>query len=151
MTSTTYAPRFEQQRDPSYCSQILDGVSTIGMSAGAGALAGYLFSIVNPVGGAVFGGTSALISLVGNKIAQRVGVNSFALRVALYAVAFFASIAVSAIATTALGFPLTVSAGVILSIGMLVSQFAINLAIGGAKCASACVAGGALAVKERCC
>ncbi len=143
-TSSTVAhpiPHAPQPRP--LASQILNGLYEIGVHGAAGALAGWACSIIDPVGGAIFGVSSAFTGVLANTLAERCCMDQTAARIAAFAVSFIASIAVGIIVTTAAGFPLTVLGAVGMTLAMLVSSIVVRF---GIACVGGCVgapAGGA--------
>ena len=130
-------------------SQLLNGVFQIGFNSASGYLAGFAFGIVNPVGGAIFGATSAASSLLISLLAEKMGVNNTCAKVAITGASFIIGIGIAAAAATAAGFPITFMAGLGLTLTMLLTSLAIRMVTGGMFCCSACVGGAALAMKER--
>ncbi len=143
-TSSTVAHPIPQPTQPrSLASQMLNGLYEIGVGGGAGALAGWACSIIDPIGGAVFGVSSAFTGVLANTLSERLCMDHTAARVAVWAVSFVASIAVGIIATAAAGFPLTVLGAVGMTLAMLVSSFVVRF---GIACVGGCFgapAGGA--------
>lgn len=128
---------------PSIPQLIMEGIYSVGFSAGTGALAGYVFGVINPVGGLVFGATSALVEAIGYGIMSRQ--ENEALKTTTYVLSFIAGIAASVAAVTALGFPLTVGTVILLTLGMLVRIIAAGLVLKVSKCYSSCIGGAVLA------
>jgi hypothetical protein len=143
-------PNTLSQERPSYCAVILDKAENIARFIGAGAWSGYTFSIINPIGGAIFGANSALLYLAGTGIAHLTGIRVH--WIALRVFCLFVSIPVSAAATTAFGFPVTVLGGAKLMLALVVYKTAIDLGIFGlqvAKGAGDYVVDGVKAAKQR--
>ncbi len=138
------------QETSSTGAKIFNAIYEIGVSTGAAALAGYMFSIINPVGGAVFGATYALTNIIADTVADKVLPNA-TLKVVAYAVSFFASVAAGIFAATTMGFPLTVIGSVGMLLAMIVTSCAIRCVTGGAGCCSNVLGGAGLALKERFC
>ncbi len=130
---------------PSIAQLIKEGVYAVGLSAGIGALAGYAFEIIHPVGGLVFGAASTLTIVIGRVILSRIDEDNVALKVATYVGTVIASIAAGVIAVTALGFPLTVGSFILLTLGMVVTGYAFPHILQASKCYSACIGGAVLA------
>ena len=130
---------------PSIPQLIMEGIYTVGVSAGTGALTGYVFGIINPVGGLVFGVTNALVGTIGRGLISRISEENSALKVAAYVLTAIVSIGASVAAVAALGFPLTIGSFILLSLGMLVTGIAIELVLAASKCYSACIGGAVLA------
>ncbi len=148
VVTTTNTPSTQQV--PSNGAKIFNAIYEIGVTTGAGALAGYLFSIINPVGGAVFGATYAFTNIIANTVADKVLPNA-ALKVVACVASFFASVAVGIFAATTIGFPLTVLGSVGMLVAMVVTSCAIRCVTGGAGCCSQLLGGAGLALKERFC
>ncbi len=117
--------------------QAATAIAQVFGSAGIGALAGYAFGIINPVGGAVFGATSSLTSTLGNALAEQFGANQTAVKTTLYALSFIASFAVGIAVTTAVGFPITVMGAVGLTLAMAVTTCFIQCVLIGGLCCGA--------------
>jgi len=111
--------------------EVVTGLYQIGISAGAGALAGYAFSLIHPIGGAIFGATFAVVNSIGTSLANQFGMNEEATKTALYAVSYIISTLAGAFATTTLGFPLTFLSGVVMTFGMIITTQIVEIA---AKC-----------------
>jgi len=136
---------------PSTGAQIFKAIYEIGFSSAAGALAGYLFNIINPMGGAVFGASMSLSRHVTSALAERFCMDQTALKVTAYLVSFIASIAVGVFSTTAAGFPLTTLGAVGMVLAMVVSNCFLGVMLGGAGCCASCLGGAGLALRERFC
>jgi hypothetical protein len=147
---TTTTTITSSQETPSTGAQIFNAIYEIGVSTGAGALAGYFFTIINPVGGAIFGASCALTRTIGGALIDRF-VTDPTLKVAAYAVSFIASIAAGIFVATTAGFPLTVMGSVGMLLAMLVTTCAIRCVTGGAGSCSSALGGAGLALKERFC
>jgi hypothetical protein len=132
-------------------SQLFNTIYEVGFSAAAGALAGYLFYIINPVGGAVFGAAMSLTGHIGAAVVDRLCIDQTALKVAFYAVSFIASVAVGFFATTAAGFPLTVLGSVGMVLTMVITNCVLNIITGSTSRCLQCLGGAGLALKERFC
>jgi hypothetical protein len=117
--------------EPSYRTQVLNEARYIATCAGAGALSGHALNIVNPVGGAIFGTITALFCRAGDKIAQVAGINVLPGNLRIFCL--IASYPVSADATTAIGFPVTVLSGAYLTVALTVSKYVIDCVIEGVK------------------
>ncbi len=139
------------QQPPSLGAQIFNSIYEIGVSTGAGALAGWAFGIIDPVGGAVFGASYALTRTLANAFADKLCMGRTALRIAAWVVSFIASVSVGIFVATTAGFPLTVLGSVGMLLAMLVTSIAVRIVVYGASSLSSCVAGAGLAAKERCC
>ncbi len=118
--------------------QVLGGIFRVAGSAVIGGLAAYAFSIINPVGGAIFGATSALTSIVADKIANQFSINHTAVKVAVWIVSAMASIGIGLAVTTAVGFPLTVVGAIGMTAAMLATSIVVHL-VAGIACCSTCL------------
>jgi hypothetical protein len=136
---------------PSLDTQIFNSIYEIGVSTGTGALAGWAFGIIDPVGGAVFGASHALTSTLVNAVADKLNMDHTALKTAACAISFIASVSVGIFATTTAGFPLTVLGSLGMLVAMAVTSIGVRIVVKGAGCLSSCIAGAALAAKERLC
>ena len=142
----TYTRLFGPQT-PSIARQVIESVSKIGIQTGAGALAGYAFGMINPVGGAVFG----LASTAGQIIADKINENFYGNRTNVKVANYILSIAIGAGAVALAGIPLSFGATVGLTAAMILTTIAINLAVGTAQFGADCVGGAALACRDRFC
>ena len=139
------------QQSTSWDTQIVNSISRIGIGAGVGALAGYAFEIIDPVGGAIFGATAELVVVIGDRLADKLCMNRTILKTAAYAVAFITSIGVGIFVTTAAGFPLTVTGAVGIVLTSFVTSIGIIALRIGACGLCSCVGGAALAANEQYC
>ena len=128
MTSTAISSSHVNQ-PPSCADQILNGLYQIGVSTLSGALAGYLFTIIDPVGGAIFGATSALTGVFANALAERFGMDQTASKIILWSVSFMVSIAAAVLVTTAAGFPLTVLGALGMTCAMIGTSILVRIGI----------------------
>lgn len=110
-------------------ARLIETVYYTGVCAAAGALAAHAFHIVNPLGGAVFGATSALTEIVANTIAQRSGLNQTTDKIALWAVTFALRIGAGMLAAAAAGFTLTVTSAAGLAIAVLVAAVVVQIGV----------------------
>ncbi|MCX6989615.1 MAG: hypothetical protein NTX49_00895 [Chlamydiae bacterium] len=107
----------------------------INANAGLGYIAGSVFTIINPIGGAVFGATFALTNMVADGILGAVGCNSnTALKIAKFVIAGALSAVAATFAVAAVGFPITFTAAAMLVGGMVLVNMAITMAIKAACC-----------------
>jgi hypothetical protein len=154
----------QANRGDSSCSNpIFKKIYEIGVTTAAGALAGHVFGIINPVGGAVFGASCALTWTLADAISDKVFavpapgshsefiMNRTALKTAAWFVSLAVSIGVGIFAATTAGFPLTVLGGVGMLLTMAVTSIAMRVVGQVSKCLFACTGGAALACKERYC
>ena len=93
----------------------------LGLRTASGALGAYLFSIISPIGGAIFGLASSIVCTMGYTSLDPV--QDPIIKLALYAPMLFCGIATGMIAVSAAGFPLT-----------FVSAFSLSLAMVPALC-----------------
>ena len=101
----------------------------ISANAGLGYMAGSVFTIINPIGGAVFGATFALTNMVADGILGAVGCNNnTALEIAKFVIAGALSAVAATFAVAALGFPITFTAAAMLVGGMVLVDMAIKAA-----------------------
>jgi hypothetical protein len=106
--------------------EVLGGIVKVGTNAGFGALAAYAFSIIHPIGGAIFGATAAVCRIVADKVLDSMPENKTALKIAVWAVGFVATIAISLLVTTTLGFPITAIGAVGMTVGMIATSIAVR-------------------------
>jgi len=148
-------PRERPASPPTLGTQIIHGIYNVGVTTAAGAMAGYAFSFINPIGGAIFGATTGLADTIANSLAERFAFNSTAVKIAVWAVSAVVSIGLGLLAVTAAGFPLTVVGSVGMTVAMIVTGIAVKIVTVGVVCCSACIGscagGAALAVKEKLC
>ena len=152
--------QLEREEDPApaptrstHSAGIFNGVYNTLLYATSGFLGGYFFSLIVPMGGAVFGATSAIAEMATDSLIDRSELNS-CLRTLLWAGAFFTNIAAGAFIASSLGFPITLTTACVLTLAMipaslLVAKPLLNMALLGAKYAAACIGGGLLAIKDR--
>ncbi|MBS0652989.1 MAG: hypothetical protein JSR39_05610 [Verrucomicrobia bacterium] len=117
-----------------------------GVNGALGAFAAAAFTTINPFAGAIFGVTSTFGTHVINWIMDKTGIaeDSSAGKIIKFAVSFFGGIAIGALAATAAGFPITFVGGLILTVCMLGTTFAVSLLLGA--CATSAVAATGLAL-----
>lgn len=123
---------FDQPTTPT--GQIINEIYNLGISAGAGALAGLVFGIVAPAGGAIFGVTQAASNLVGRVIVNALPIQETSAKVTLRVASFILSIGIGIIATTYAGFTLTTLG----SIGMIFAMLPTGIFL---ACTGACMSG----------
>lgn len=146
MATTTTISRAEP---PSAAAQIVQGAYEVAVSAGAGALAGYMFTLINPVGGAVFGTTMALTRLIGSALADKFLMNQTAMKIMAWTLSLLAGVGAGFLAATGLGFAMTVSGAIGMTFAMILTSCAMRCMFTGAGCCAACLGGLGLAVRER--
>ena len=64
----------------------------IGLAAGAGALAGLAFGIINPIGGAIFGAAATTANWIGRTVADSLPIEDAGAKTALEVAAFIISL-----------------------------------------------------------
>jgi hypothetical protein len=138
-------PAIAQQNTP---AQLLFGAA---LSAGTGAVAAALFTTIGPVGGAIFGVSSFLSGRLVHFIFDKVDCfpESNVAKIAKFVLSSLGGIAAGALIATAVGVPLTFTAGLILTLGMGVVTLTSLLVIGGCMCSSAVATGIALGRDDR--
>lgn len=97
-----------------------------------GAIGAGVFTVINPVGGAIFGAVSTLSQHLILQILNHAEYeeNESAAKIINYAVSFFSSIAIGALVASAVGFPITFTGGVVLTACMMATSLAIILLFG---------------------
>lgn len=97
--------------------------------AGLGAFAASAFTTINPLAGAIFGATSSLGTRAIDWILNKMGLpeDTSAGKIIKFAISFFGGIAIGGLAVSVLGFPMTFAGGVVLSLWMLGTTFAVSL------------------------
>lgn len=118
-------------------------VSQMAASAGFSYLCVGLFTSMNPVTGAIFGATSALVSAIVNPIFEKFICSEEksypVLGFARHIFCFGIGVAVSTTVTTALGFPMTFSAGLVAIAATWVGIILVSLLVGAIiLCAIGC-------------
>jgi hypothetical protein len=115
-----------QSSTPHYAAQMAM------INAGIGAFTAAIFTSINPIAGAIFGATSSLGTHAINWLLDKaaIPVDNNAGRIIRFAATFFGGIAIGAILLSAVGLPLTFVGGLVLTVGMLGTAFAINLMLG---------------------
>lgn len=106
----------------------------IGVQTGVGALAGLVFGIVNPIGGAIFVATSGVARIVGVNIINALPDTAKSVKIALRIAAIILSFPLGAIAAAYAGFTMTALGAIgmtfiVLPISQLICMFAIKHAI----------------------
>jgi hypothetical protein len=141
--SVNSGPSFPRQY-PYSQAEAFNTVYNIGVSTGTGALAGWAFGIIHPVGGAIFGASYALTNTFAHLFADKFCADRTALKTAVWVISFMASISVGIFATTVAGFSLNLFSGVGMVLAMIVTSIA-------AQAIPPCIAGATLVAKERYC
>jgi hypothetical protein len=107
----------------------------IGANASLGYIAGSVFTIINPIGGAIFGATYALTSVVADGILGAVGCNNnTALKIAKFVISGVLGAVAATFTVAAVGFPITFAAAAMLIGGMTLVSLAIQLIFKCFKC-----------------
>jgi hypothetical protein len=134
MTSIAAAnPRSNQ--NSSLASQIVNGLDELTIGAASGALAGYAFKVIKPVGGAIFGLSATFAGAVADNLADRFSLHHTAAKTAVWALSFIASLGAGILAATAAGFPITVLGAVGMTLAMIVTSISVRCVI---SCAESC-------------
>ena len=115
-----------------------------GLAGGMGAVCAGLFTTISPLGGAVFGVSEYLSSHLISWICDKVDCcpDSMVAKVAKYALTIIGEIAAAAMVTTLVGFPMTVTSAVTLSITTIVATV-VSMSIIACCCPTAGAAMGA--------
>lgn len=121
----------QERNNQSYTPQIYEVV----FNAGAGAYAAYLFTLVNPVGGAIFGVTRTVTSIIVSRAldhprAARFIDNSTEGRTLKTAINFFAGLGAAWAVMAFAGFPITFSATIGLFLATIPATFIIACILG---------------------
>ncbi|MCX6989614.1 MAG: hypothetical protein NTX49_00890 [Chlamydiae bacterium] len=125
-----------------YTSIAAQAAGRIGISAGVGALAACVFTVIDPIGGAIFGATGALTGLVAHGIMNAVGRDTMderAFRITKLVVSGVLAAVAATFALAVAGFPITFTAAATLIAGM----FIVNLIVPDILNCIACCAEGA--------
>ena len=112
---------------PSFASEAVPRAYHIAFSGAAGAFAGWVFNIIDPVGGAVFGVASYCASSLGRALTNVLHPNETAAKTTAHFLTFIASLAVGALAVSLAGFEITLMGAVGLSLAM--TAVVLSLAI----------------------
>ncbi len=115
---------------PTNSEMVANGILNVSFHASTGALAGYLFTLITPVGGAIFGAVRSVSSMVIGKTLGNFFGNTTSEKTVRFAVKFFGSILVALAVTIAAGFSFTFSAGVMLSLCMVPTALITAVAFG---------------------
>ena len=111
-------------------SQLRDDLCEIGLNTAAGALAAHLFSIIHPIGGAIFGASITLTRIAAIGLANQFSMDQTAKKIALMYIPYL-SAAVGIFAVTMAGFPLTLLGTAGLALTMVVTQVFLNVLLQG--------------------
>jgi hypothetical protein len=136
--------QFQSQISP---AQLAFGAALLG---GAGAVAAGLFTTVSPLGGAIFGVSYLLSNRLIHWICDQINCcpESLIFKVGQFALATIGGIATSVLITTAVGFPMTMVTGIILTVASIGITVAALLTLGGCLCSSAVATGMALGTND---
>jgi hypothetical protein len=115
-------------------------------SIASGYLAGLTFSIINPIGGAIFGATGAFTNITLWYLVSKLDISSTTAKTILYGLSFIASMAIAGAVTTAVGFPITFVGAISLTFAMLVTYIAVSMVAVGIICCNGCFLGAILGV-----
>jgi hypothetical protein len=131
---------FQQEFSP---AQLAFGAA---LMSSAGAVAAGLFTTISPLGGAIFGVSYLLSNRLIHWICDKVNCcpDSIIFKVAQFALSTIGGIAASVLMTSAIGFPMTMMTGVILTVASIGVTVATLLTLGGCLCSSAVATGIAL-------
>jgi hypothetical protein len=125
-----------------YARRAAELTAHIGVSAGVGALAAVAFTVINPIGGAIFGATGALTGIVTNCIMDALGhdtMDARAFRITKLIITGVLSAVAATFAIALAGVPITFTAVATLIAGM----FIVNLVVPDILNCIACCAEGA--------
>ncbi len=134
----------QQQFSP---AQLAFGAALMGS---AGAVAAGLFTMISPLGGAIFGVSYLLSNRLIHWICDKINCcpDSLIFKVAQFALSTIGGIAASVLITTAVGFPMTMMTGIILTVAAIGVTMAALLTLGGCLCSSAVATGIALGAND---
>lgn len=99
-----------------------------------GALAGWTFNLIHPIGGAIFSAVQLATFAVSKALLDNIFDDTAQGKTLKYALSFFASIAVATFVTTDAGYTITLMSGIALSIGMVAVLFAIAFLVECCPC-----------------
>jgi hypothetical protein len=100
---------------------------SIGANASVGYIAGSVFTIINPIGGAIFGATYFLTNLVTDVILGSAGSNNnTALKIAKFVISGVLGAVAATFAVASVGFPITFTAAALLGGGMALVSLPIK-------------------------
>lgn len=95
-------PLAQVRQEHLLCSQITALTGSALVNAGVGALAGYLFSVISPAGGAVFGATATVSTYAMDLFLTKLGCeDDLAAKITKFAVTLLASLAIAGAVTSA--------------------------------------------------
>lgn len=87
--------------------QMMTDIWGLGIQTGVGSLAGLVFGIVNPIGGAIFGATFAISRIVARNITNALPIEEQSAKTTLRVASFILSTGIGIMATTYAGFAIT--------------------------------------------
>lgn len=114
----------------------LMNIYEIGITAASGAIAGHWWTLVNPVGGAIFGATVAIANKITNALTHKLDIRAPEAKVAAFAITFIAKMGLAFLVTTALGFPMTVSSLILMPLAMFAAGIVMRA---GLACLQHCL------------
>jgi hypothetical protein len=128
----------DSESQPPFAIQLLSNTVKVVACGATGYIAAMVFSIVDPVGGAIFGVSSTASGIVIEFLVEKLGISSTCAKVAFFAFTFIASTAIATAITTASGFPITFLGSIGLTIAMFVTAVTITIVVSGILCCSGC-------------
>lgn len=139
MTSTTQPTTHQPQQGFTPARMTFGTV----LAGGTCAAAAGLFTTMSPLGGAIFGASGFLCSRLIHWIYDKVNCcpDNIIFKVAQSVLPIIGGIAAGAFITSAIGFPMTIMTGVLLSAASIAVTFAALIALGGCLCSSAAATG----------
>jgi hypothetical protein len=132
--------------DRSFASKLIDAASKTATLGACGYFAGHVFSLIDPVGGAIFGVTAAVSHRLSGYILDKFQISSILLGSFAYNAAYFTGIGIGAAVTTTAGFPIAFSTTVVLN-AVIILTYALARSI--LSNSANCIGGAALAIKDR--
>lgn len=127
-------------------------MSSIVTSALTGALAAHLFSIITPIGGAVFGVTSTLSHLLVDEAMNAMGCRNpqnVAFKIAKLVIPSLLAAAVSGLVATVCGFPITFVASLLLIGAIHLTTSLVIAAVASCCIGSCCLLGASVGMPTR--
>jgi hypothetical protein len=106
-------------------SELINTISAISKAATAGVFgyfAGHVFSLIDPIGGAIFGVTAHMSRRFSTYILDKLDISNLAMKIAVYVTAYFASIGTAVAVTAAAGFPIALSNALVLNSAILITR-----------------------------
>jgi len=108
---------------------------SVGITTASGALAGHLWKIIDPVGGAIFGASYGIAHQLSGLLIEHLGLQTSAAKTAAFVIAFIASISAGFFAAGAAGFSIAVGSAIWMPIAMCVASVIVRL---GIECLMCC-------------